>query len=145
MARSHVNALQNLRAVDGTPYRTQLIAPNSGNGPDAYSGLLVVSDMVPGNETKALGTKEFADDQSIGKLAVVNPYFYRPGANNVAAFYGNGMGWHDTVAYRNSARRIRDDVTNHTTDVRLDGRLHNRTPMPTPDLIHADYFDDKRK
>jgi hypothetical protein len=141
MARTQSNALAALRTVDDTPYTEQLIAPNRGDGGDHYSGLLIVSDMVPGNETKPLGTKEFADDQSIGKLAVVNPYFYRPGANNVAAFYGNGFGWHDTVSFRNHSHRIRDDLHNHTTDVRLSGRLHTRTPMATPQFIPHDYLE----
>lgn len=143
--RGQFNALTTLRTVDNTPYVNQLISSNRGDGGDNFSGLLVVSDMVPGNETKPLGTKEFASDQSIGKLAVVNPFFYSPGANNVAAFYGNGFGWHDTVSYRNRSHRIRDDLLNHTTDVRLSGRLHTRTPMPTPDFIPHDYLDNPLK
>lgn len=126
---------------DDSPYDQRLFKANKGDGPINYSGMLVVSDMVPGNETKPLGTKTFAADQSLGKLAVPNPVFHG-GAINEAAFYGNGFGWHQDAHYRNRARQIRDDLTNHTTNVRFDGRYHTRTPIPLPNVLPLDFFND---
>lgn len=124
-----------------SPYHTPLFPDHVGDGPSNYTPLLIVSDMIPGNETKALGIKTWGADQSLGKLAVPHPLFTIPGVPSTGAHYGMGFGFHKSVHYRNRAREIRDELMNHTTDPRLDGRLHKRTPIPIPNALPVYYFD----
>lgn len=126
---------------NGSPYDDHgLFPPSTQDGPLNFSGALIVSDMVVGNQTKALGTLEFAADQSIGKVHPTNPIYTTPGAFNKATFYGNGFGWTQDAAYRNRARAIRDELQNQTTDVRLTSQYHTRTPIALSNVIPADYF-----
>lgn len=130
-------AAYTLMTNSGSPYDQRLHrAP--GDGAANWSPLLIGSDMIV--ETKALGSKQFAADQSTGKLAVPSMLNRVPGAFNNAAFYGNGFGFTDDVKYRNRLRKIRDQLQNHTTDFRLDGRMETRTPIALPNIIPAFYF-----
>lgn len=114
-----------------SPYDEALFKPASMDGPRFYSPLLITSDMVV--ETKAPGLKLLAADQSHGKLSYPNPLFTVPGAPHNST-------WFDDINYRNRAREIRDQLQNHTTDVRFTGQYHKRTPIATPNTIPAFYF-----
>lgn len=120
----------------GNPYDVKLVK-EAGDGPAKWSPLLLGTDLVVLNEEP----REFKTRSgATGKLGVPNPDFISNKHLNVAAFYGEGWGFHNTPAYRNRARVLKSAVEEYTTALPLQDDRSTQTPVTIPNVIPHSYF-----
>jgi hypothetical protein len=102
----------------------------AGDGPRDFSNLGIISSLLV--NTKPLGQRNVAGDDSTGHLAFPNPLYTGRGSN--LAHVGEGE-IHDTAAWRNHFRWQQEQLLGHDTHVMITNQYKTWTPIALPNLI----------